>query len=322
MVSQTLPKLSPLSPVPSDTLPLTLISLNDWGLVTVTGIDSQKYLQGQVTADINILAENQHVLTAHCDAKGKMWSSLRLFHRGEGYAYIERRGVIEKQLAELKKYAVFSKVVLAEDTESLLLGIAGENCRDELGAFFPVLPDADNTVIQHGATTLLHFSLPQERFLLITDTVKAAELMKKLPARLSDSQQWLALDIEAGFPVIEAAVSAQLVPQAVNLQNIEGSISFEKGMYMGLATIARTKYRGVNKRAMYWLAGNASYLPAIGSELEWQLGSRWRKTGIILSSLRLADGTVWIQAVLGNEMEADSLFRLPGDEGCFLGIKN
>ncbi|WP_426576048.1 tRNA-modifying protein YgfZ [Xenorhabdus stockiae] len=322
MVSQILPKSPSLFPVPSTSLPLALISLNDWGLVTVTGMDSRKYLQGQLTADINILAENQHVLTAHCDAKGKMWSSLRLFHRDEGYAYIERRSVIEIQVAELKKYAVFSKVMVAEETESLLLGVAGENCRAALAVFFPVLPDVNNTVIQHGATTLLYFSSPQERFLLITDTVMAAELMEKFPAQLSNSEQWLALDIEAGFPVIEAAVSAQLVPQAVNLHNIEGGISFEKGMYMGLATIARTKYRGVNKRAMYWLAGDSSYLPAVGSELEWQLGSRWRKTGMLLSSLRLADGTVWVQAVLGNEMEAGSIFRLPGDDGFLLTLKN
>ncbi|WP_340608160.1 tRNA-modifying protein YgfZ [Xenorhabdus bharatensis] len=322
MVRKIIPKSSFLPPLPSARLPLTLISLNDWGLVTVTGIDSQKYLQGQLTADINILAENQHVLTAHCDAKGKMWSSLRLFHRDEGYAYIERRSVIEIQLTELKKYAVFSKVVVAEETESLLLGVAGENCRAALAAFFPVLPDVKNSVIQHGTTTLLYFSSPQERFLLITDTVMAAELMEQFPAQISDSEQWLALDIEAGFPVIEAAVSAQLVPQAANLHNIEGGISFEKGMYMGLATIARTKYRGVHKRAMYWLAGDSSYLPAVGSELEWQLGSRWRKTGMILSSLRLADGTVWIQAVLGSEMEAGSIFRLPGDDGFFLTLKN
>lgn len=40
--------------------------------------------------------------------KGK-WSNLRLFHRGEGFALIERRNLRDAQLVELKKYAVFSK---------------------------------------------------------------------------------------------------------------------------------------------------------------------------------------------------------------------
>ncbi len=61
----------PRQPSASTHLPLTLISLEDWALVTLNGPDTVKYLQGQVTADIDALAADQHVLCAHCDAKGK-----------------------------------------------------------------------------------------------------------------------------------------------------------------------------------------------------------------------------------------------------------
>lgn len=84
-------------------LPLTLITLDDWALATITGADSEKYMQGQVTADVSQMTENQHLLAAHCDAKGKMWSNLRLFRDGDGFAWIERRSVREPQLTELKK---------------------------------------------------------------------------------------------------------------------------------------------------------------------------------------------------------------------------
>ncbi|AOM42706.1 tRNA-modifying protein YgfZ [Xenorhabdus hominickii] len=319
-LSQLFPFSSSL-PLPSASLPLSLIALDDWVLVTAVGDDSQKYLQGQVTADINALGENQHILAAHCDAKGKMLSTLRLFHRGRGFAYIQRRNLLDIQLAELKKYAVFSKITLAEDKDSFLLGVAGTDCRVALSEFFSTLPDDECEVIQHDSTTLLYFSLPEERFLLVTDRVMATKLVEKLHLSLNGSQQWLALEIEASYPVIEAETCAQLIPQATNLQAIKDSISFEKGMYMGLATIARTKYRGVNKRSMYWLAGSASYLPAAGDELEWQLGTGWRRTGIILSSVKLADGTVWVQAVMSNDMKADSVFRLNEDEGHSLIIQ-
>ncbi|KMJ43395.1 hypothetical protein AB204_19895, partial [Xenorhabdus khoisanae] len=85
----------------------------------------------------DIKDKNQHVLTAHCDAKGKMWSNLRLFRRGEGFAYIERHSVLDTQLTELKKYAVFSKVTFAKDDESVLLGVAGTGSRKALATFFP-----------------------------------------------------------------------------------------------------------------------------------------------------------------------------------------
>lgn len=115
----------PRQPAASARLPLTLISLEDWALATITGPDSEKYLQGQVTADVTELGENQHLLVAHCDAKGKMWSNLRLFRHGDGFAWIERRSVRDTQLAEMKKYAVFSKVTIAPNDDAVLLGVAG-----------------------------------------------------------------------------------------------------------------------------------------------------------------------------------------------------
>ncbi|MDX7986541.1 tRNA-modifying protein YgfZ [Xenorhabdus sp. 12] len=313
------------SPSSSATLSLTLISLDDWGLVTATGADAQKYLQGQITADLDSLNENQHVLTAHCDAKGKMWSNLRLFRRGEGFAYIERRSLLDAQLTELKKYAVFSKVAFAKDEESTLLGVAGAGSREALATCFPTLPDAESPVIQHQNTTLLYFSLPAERFLLVTDEATAGQLAATLvetyQAQLNDSQQWLALEIEAGFPVIDSATSAQLIPQATNLQAIEHSISFKKGCYTGQEMVARAKYRGANKRAMYWLAGSASSLPNAGDDLEWQLGDKWRRTGSVLAAVRLDDGLAWVQVVMNNDMEADSVFRIREDQDSALSIQ-
>ena len=90
----------PRQPGVSARLPLTLMTLDDWALATVTGADSEKYLQGQVTADVAQMTEHQHLLVAHCDAKGKMWSNLRLFHRQDGFAFIERRSVREAQLTQ------------------------------------------------------------------------------------------------------------------------------------------------------------------------------------------------------------------------------
>ncbi len=94
---------SPRQPAASARLPLTLITLDDWALATLTGADSEKYLQGQVTADVAQLTEHQHLLAAHCDPKGKMWSNLRLFRRKDGFAFIERRSLRDAQLKELKK---------------------------------------------------------------------------------------------------------------------------------------------------------------------------------------------------------------------------
>lgn len=304
----------PRQPSASARLPLTLITLDDWALASITGADSEKYMQGQVTADVNQLTEQQHLLVAHCDAKGKMWSNLRLFRDGDGFTWIERRSLREAQLTELKKYAVFSKVAIAPDDERVLLGIAGFQARAALANIFSVLPNSEKQVVSEGASTLLWFEHPAERFLLITDVATAESLTEKLrgEAALNNSQQWLALDIEAGIPVIDSANSGQFIPQATNLQAL-GGISFKKGCYSGQEMVARAKFRGANKRALWSLAGKASRVPEAGEDLELQMGENWRRTGTVLAAVQLDDGQVLVQVVMNNDMEADSVFRVRDD---------
>ncbi|WP_455915701.1 tRNA-modifying protein YgfZ [Pantoea agglomerans] len=319
-----MPTLSfpPRHPTASSRLPLTLISLEEWALVTVTGADRVSYLQGQVTLDVAALASNGHLPAAHCDAKGKMWSNLRLFHRGEGLAYLERRSLRDNQITELKKYAVFAKVAIQPDDEAVLLGVAGFQARSALSGFFSTLPDAENPVIQQDDTTLLWFAAPAERFLLVTSRKKADAVRKGLEgeAQLNDSTQWLALNIEAGLPVIDAETSAQFIPQATNLQALD-AISFKKGCYTGQEMVARAKFRGANKRALYWLAGAAGRVPAANDALEMKLGENWRRTGTILTACQLDNGEVWVQAVLNNDLEPDTELRVQGDEGGKLAIQ-
>jgi folate-binding protein YgfZ len=304
----------PRQPVASARLPLTLISLDDWALATITGADSEKYLQGQVTADVAQLGEHQHLLVAHCDPKGKMWSNLRLFRRQDGFAVIERRSLRDAQLTELKKYAVFSKVTIVADDENVLLGVAGFQARAALKTLFSELPDADKPLINDGATSLLWFEYPDERFLLVTDVATAERVTEALrgEAQFNNSQQWLALNIEAGLPIIDAANSAQFIPQATNIQAL-GGISFKKGCYTGQEMVARAKFRGANKRALWYLAGNASRVPEAGEDLELKMGENWRRTGTVLAAVQLDDGRVLVQVVMKNDMEADSVFRVRDD---------
>ncbi|WP_448668939.1 tRNA-modifying protein YgfZ [Enterobacter mori] len=305
---------TPRQPAASARLPLTLMTLDDWALATLTGADAEKYLQGQVTADVAQLTEHQHLLAAHCDPKGKMWSNLRLFRRQDGFALIERRSLRDAQLTELKKYAVFSKVTITPDDEHVLLGVAGFQARAALKNLFSELPDAEKQVVSEGETSILWFEHPAERFLLVTDAATAERVTDALrgEAQLNNSQQWLALNIEAGLPVIDAVNSAQFIPQATNIQAL-GGISFKKGCYTGQEMVARAKFRGANKRALWTLAGRASRVPEAGEDLELKMGENWRRTGTVLAAVQLDDGRLLVQVVMNNDMEADSVFRVRDD---------
>lgn len=298
-----------------------LMSLNDWSFITAIGIDAEKYLQGQLTADIFALNKQQHILTAHCNAKGKILSTLRLFHYNKGFGYILRTSVAEKQLSELKKYAIFSKIRLSQKNNMTLLGVAGQGGRELLKNYFSQLPDQKNSVVCLKQTALLHFNLPIERFLIITNSATANELTKCF-LKHANSQQWLAFDIAAGVANIDIKNSELFIPQAINLQALPSSISFQKGCYRGQETIARAKYRGTNRRAMFCLAGTANRLPKTGEAIEWKIGNSWRRTGTVLASITLKKGFINIQVVMNNNIAKESVFRLIEEEQSKLTIQS
>ena len=84
-------------------------SLSHEGVLAVRGSDAAKFLQGQLTCNLNYLSETQASLGARCTQKGRMQSSFRILLQGDGVLLAMATELLEPQLADLKKYAVFSK---------------------------------------------------------------------------------------------------------------------------------------------------------------------------------------------------------------------
>jgi hypothetical protein len=295
----------------------SITPLTDWALVSVQGPDSTTYLQGQLTLDLAQLADNDHSLAAHCDAKGKMWSDLRIFHYAEGYNYLLRRNVREQQIAELKKYAIFSKITITADDSRNILGVLGDQATEHLQKKFSQLPTATQPVVIDGPTVLLLLPTPSDRYLIIAEQSVTDVLLESYADSIADQSLWLAADIAAGIPVIDAVNSEQFIPQATNLQALD-AISFKKGCYSGQEMVARAKYRGANKRALYWLSAQSGQAVAAGESLELQMGDKWRKTGTVLCSARLENGELWVQAVLNNDLTFEDRLRPVGDDAVVL----
>ena len=128
-----------------------------------------------------------------------------------------------------------------------------------------------------------------------------------------DEKIWDVADIQAGLPNLSPKTQNEFIPQALNLQAIDQAISFTKGCYIGQETVARAKYRGANKRAMFVFKAQTQQEAEIGSEIEMQIESNWRKTGTITSAVNL-DGVLWLQVVMNNDIDSAQVFRLPNSE--------
>ncbi|WWO96373.1 MAG: tRNA-modifying protein YgfZ [Candidatus Dasytiphilus stammeri] len=304
-------------PLLSSELPLTLISLEEWCLITTTGMDALSYMQGQITSDINQLHVNHYCPSAHCNAKGKMLTNLLLFFYKGHLSWIIRNSVRDIQISALKKYAIFSDFNVTALDRTVILGIAGHEAKSTLNQIFPVLPSIHCPVVENTSSTLLlYFPLPKDRFLIITNLTRARKLQQHLSQRFfikfNNSKQWLTLDIEAGYPIIDKDNSGQFFPQAANLHYMK-AISWTKGCYIGQEMISRVQYRGINKRGLYMLVFKSPYLPCSNDVIEIKCSfDSWTKCGKVLAACRVQNGKIWIQAILDYNIPSGSELRISG----------
>jgi folate-binding Fe-S cluster repair protein YgfZ len=88
------------------------------------------------------------------------------------------------------------------------------------------------------------------------------------------------------------------------------AISFTKGCYIGQETIARAKYRGANKRALFILTGRASEAPVAGQTIEMLVENNWKRVGTVISGCQYGDKHVEVLAVLPKECSAINLYQV------------
>lgn len=308
-------------------LPKTFaVQLDDFSAISLSGEEQTKYLQGQVTCDVNSSDEHSLHIGAHCDAKGKVFSVFRLINRTSeclindtteqksAHLLLQPKETIEASLKALKKFGVFAKVTIEETEQLSFYALVGDQTLSLLQSLTTELspektlqiPDSLSPVIQVGSTTLVYISGQQSRYLLIDETDKLTALMTKISLPIYQQAVWQLLEINQGFPLLCAKSSSQYVPQMLNLQAING-ISFTKGCYLGQETVARMQYLGKNKRALFSLNAQLEQPLETDDIIEKQLGENWRKAGDILASYQADDGSCEIQAILSNDNEQPNL---------------
>ncbi|OEF27774.1 tRNA-modifying protein YgfZ [Vibrio rumoiensis] len=287
---------------------LIICHLPSWGAITMVGDDKKSYLQGQITSNVVALEPNQSTLGAHCDGKGKMLSTFRLFHHNNGYAMFQHRSAIEKELVEIKKYAIFSKVEIQESTD-VCLGVIGVHANTFIQKLASKSFNSEHTnqvVAINGGSAV---QISTTRWLLLLTQESAEQILDTdTTASLANDAIWDYADILDAIPRISSEDQLEHIPQAMNLQALDG-ISFTKGCYTGQETVARAKYRGINKRAMFKLEGHSdSPLPS-KTTIERQVGENWRGAGKLLAQYQFTDGKIIALAVLPNNLEPDTSFR-------------
>ena len=240
-------------------------TLSHEGVLAVIGNDASKFLQGQLTCNLNYLSETRSSLGARCTQKGRMQSSFRIVLEPEGCLLAMARELVEPQLADLKKYAVFSKSKLTDDSANWVrFGLSqADAALQSLGITLPA--ETDSVARANG---LIAIRVTEGRAELWARAEQGESLKQHLSAHLTeaDLNQWLLGQVRAGIGQVMAQTRELFIPQMINLQAV-GGVSFKKGCYTGQEIVARMQYLGKLKRHLYRLSLQGTELPEPGTPL-------------------------------------------------------
>jgi folate-binding protein YgfZ len=194
------------------------ILLSDHCLLSVTGADAVKLLQGQLTADVQALVPGQGQLAAHCQAQGRVISLFLLFRTHDGFILCLPQGMETIATTALRKYAVFYKTNIQPINHYFVTAYANTPTTSAAVA---------KAVLPNGTTYLLN------------ETPHASSTHT-----LADYYHHL---ITHQIPCILPETSGEFVPHDLNLLTL-GAVSLTKGCYTGQEIIARMEYKGTLKK--------------------------------------------------------------------------
>ena len=238
----------------------TIYPVAHLAVLTVSGKDAAKLLQGQVTCDVNELTDTKSSLGALCNPKGRAITTFLLIKTGDAFLVILPEELLETVKKRLHKYILRADVTVTDSSDQLcLIGLSA--------TAMPAEPLFNTTQQDHIA---VNFSGTQNRYLVIADTDKAIALwsdrVNNQNFKPENSDQWQYLDILSGIPWLTTETSEEFIPQMLNLDEL-GGISYNKGCYTGQEIVARTHYLGKTKRALFLAECESTTLPAPNSAI-------------------------------------------------------
>ena len=223
--------------------------ISDLAVLTIAGNDAAKFLQGQITCNVNDITDIKSGFGAFCTPKGRVITTF-LICKTKGVYYLvmpdELLAMVKKRL---QMYVLRSDVTLTDSSQDLcLIGLWDSDKllgASETEPVFTAVTQKDGWI---------RISLPQNRYLVIAEAPNAIELWSDwvsnqhfTPASPDD---WRVFDIISGIPWLTMETSEEFIPQMLNIDKL-GGISFNKGCYTGQEIVARTHYLGKSKREMF-----------------------------------------------------------------------
>ena len=229
-----------------------ITDLNNFDLLAIEGIDAGKFLQGQLTCNVETASATQSILGAYCNLTGRVISDLRLIPYETGIYLLCQKAMAEVLKTTLDKYIVFSKAKTHIVTDDFLrFGVHGQDALATLKMLNIEAPTQRGAIVSvsPGFVYCADTQAPRYELLIKTGQKDLLKAIEDLGVN-SERNEWEMAEIGSGLVHIDAHMQDSYTPQILNY-DLLGLVDFKKGCYTGQEIIARMHYRGKAKKRLY-----------------------------------------------------------------------
>jgi folate-binding protein YgfZ len=265
--------------------------LEHLGVIEASGEDAIRFLNGQLSNDLNQLAPSQASLAAFCSAKGRMQASFVAIKRDKGDVLLVcSADLLAPTLKRLSMFVMRAKAKLRDaSADFAVFGLLGQSTTAlDAGATAPwsAANTGDASVVQLYPAQ----GLARQLWIAPANTPAPAGAVLALA-------DWQSSEVLSGVATVGAAVAEAFVPQMLNFESV-GGVSFKKGCYPGQEVVARSQFRGTLKRRAYiaqWAPSDSDAPVAAGQEL-FSSQDPEQPCGLVVQAARSAQGP-WLAIV-------------------------
>ena len=186
------------------------------GVIRVTGADAAAYLQGQISQDVEALAEGATAWSLVLDPGGKLIAWFRIWALADAYLFDTEPDAVDALVARLERFRLRTDVTFDVESGWLLESTLDGTADGELTTWFG-WPG---------------FSCSER---LTTE---------RLEAHVDDG--WTEARLRAACPIMGIDIDDDTIPAEGGQPLIDLSVSFTKGCYTGQELVARIDSRGGN----------------------------------------------------------------------------
>ena len=210
--------------------------------IKVSGSDNRKFLQGQLTNDIENLTD-KYVYTSYCTHQGKVIVNMQVLSSDNDVILLVTKSLREYFLEKISKYILMSDVKFTHYDDTTVLWGLGENAQKSLREYKIDTNHSFSKISQ--SEYILNMSKDNEHQVRYVN-FDSNTISKIKYDRLAESQTCL-IDLFNMHTRLKKQNIEKYIPQVLNSDQLN-TVNYKKGCYTGQEVIARTHYLGNVKK--------------------------------------------------------------------------